>query len=116
MGCYGLTNKAILYEKMTTSHQSGVVPGHYSSLFPIETIEVSFALRDANDPMLLAKTLSNNSFDFGLSAQDFGVIGFLGLISSLLMMFRPCVVLCSVCRKHDYHKEDQAMQRYDMYE
>ena len=68
IGCYGLNNKAILYEKMTTSHDAGVNPGHYSSLFPIETIEVSFALRDANDPMLLAKTLSHNSFDFGLSA------------------------------------------------
>ena len=55
--------------------------------------------------MFLAKSLSDNTFDFGLSARDFFVIGILGMASSLIAMFRPCVVMCSVCRRHDYSKD-----------
>ena len=66
---------------------------------------MTFELRDSQDPVFLAKSLSGNTFDFGLSASDFLVIGILGIISSLIAMFRPCVVMCSVCRRHDYSKD-----------
>lgn len=105
MGCYGVGNKAALYQKITESHQTAEFPGHYGSLFPIEQVQVSFSLRNGRDPVFLAKRLSDNSFDFGLSARDFFVIGILGMVSSLIAMFRPCVVMCSVCRRHDYSKD-----------
>lgn len=102
-GCYGEENQIALYEKITESHRTPEFPGHFGNLFPIESIDVTFTVRDSTDPMFKAKALSHNSFDFGLSAVDFGIMGVLGLISSILLMFRPCVVMFNVCRKHDYH-------------
>ena len=97
MGCFGLTNKVALYEKMTLTGSQ-----HYSSIFPIEDIDVTFTVRHAGDPMFLAKSLSDNSFDFGLSAHDSAALGFLGVIISLLLMFRPCIVICSIRRIPHY--------------
>ena len=75
---------------------------HVSSLFPIEDIQVGFTIRNSMDPMLLAKNLSNNTFDFGLSSHDLGAMGFLGMIISCLLMCRPCVVMCSIRRIPKY--------------
>lgn len=71
---------------------------HISDLFPVDRLNVSFEVRSSNDPMLLAKQLSDETFDFGLSSHDLQAIGFLGLIISILLMFRPCIVMCSIRR------------------
>ena len=75
---------------------------HYSSVFPVESVDVSFTLRHSDDPMFIAKSLSNNTFDFGLSAHDLAALGFLGLIISLLLICRPCIVVCSIRRIPKY--------------
>ena len=97
MGCFGLRNKVGLYEKLVL-----IGSQHYSSVFPLNSIDVSFTLRNSEDPMFIAKSLSNSSFDFGLSSHDLAALGFLGLIISLLLICRPCIVVCSIRRIPKY--------------
>ena len=74
-------------------------------------VDVSFVVRSKEDPMLEAKKLSSNSFDFGFSTHDLRAIGFIGLFISLLMVFRPCIVICSIRRIPRYEElERQAAQ------
>ena len=80
---------------------------HYSSIFPIEYVDVSFTLRHGDDPMFIAKSLTDNQFDFGLSAHDLAALGFLGLIISLLLICRPCIVVCSIRRIPKYQDLEQ---------
>lgn len=59
---------------------------------------MSFVVRNGKDPMILAKQLSGETFDFGLASDDLFVLGILGVVISMLMMVRPCVVLCAIRR------------------
>jgi hypothetical protein len=59
-------------------------------------------VRNIDDPMLMARSLSNNTFDFGLSSHDLAAAGFLGVVISILLMFRPCIVICSIRRIPKY--------------
>lgn len=95
-----------LYEKIMKRDAE-----HMSELFPVNRLDVTFEVRSSQDPMLLAKKLSNNSFDFGLSAHDLQAIGFLGLIISVLLMFRPCIVICSIRRIPRYQDLDKLQVR-----
>jgi len=52
--------------------------------------------------MFAAKTLSNNTFDFGMTSHDLAAIGFLGMIIFTLLIFRPCIVICSIRRTPKY--------------
>ena len=67
-------------------------------MFPIHELQISFTVRSASDPMLAAKMISGNTFDFGLSSHDLAALGILGCLISLLLMFRPCIVVCSIRR------------------
>jgi len=97
LGCYGLNNQIALYEKIIMSGFQ-----HYKSIFPIKEIDVTFTIRNSEDPMFVAKDLSGATFDFGLSSHDLTALGFLGFIISLLLMFRPCIVVCSIRRIPHY--------------
>lgn len=57
--------------------------------------------------MLVARQLSDNTFDFGLSSHDLAAAGFLGLIISILLIFRPCIVICSIRRIPKYQDLDK---------
>lgn len=65
--------------------------------------------------MLLAKELSNNEFDFGLSSHDMTALGFLGFIISLLLMFRPCIVVCSI-RRIPHYKDLEKQRESEFYD
>ena len=54
--------------------------------------------------MFAAKRLSNNTFDFGISSHDLAAIGFLGMIIFTLLIFRPCIVICSIRRVPRYQE------------
>ena len=75
---------------------------HYSSIFPVEYVDVSFTVRHGDDPMFVAKSLTDNKFDFGMAEHDLAALGFLGLIISLLLICRPCIVICSIRRIPKY--------------
>jgi len=75
-----------------------------SQLFPIDELQVDFTVRSARDPMFAAKRLSNNTFDFGMTAHDLAAAGFLGMIISTLLIFRPCIVICSIRRIPRYQE------------
>lgn len=110
VGCFGLLNEVALYEKMML-----IGSQHYSTIFPISDVDVSFTVRNGKDPMLAAKELSGNSFDFGLSSHDMAAAGFLGLMISLLLLCRPCIVICSIRRIPRYQDilEKEKNQIYD---
>ena len=89
---------------------------HYKSIFPIKEIDVTFTIRNSKDPMFVAKDLSGATFDFGLSSHDLTALGFLGFIISLLLMFRPCIVVCSIRRiphYKDLERQREAQAIYD---
>jgi len=99
IGCFDLDNKVALYEKILLKDTE-----HLSWLFPIENVDITLEVRSKEDPMLLAKKLSKESFDFGFSAHDLRAIGCIGFFISMLAMCRPCIVICSVRRIPNYQE------------
>lgn len=67
---------------------------------------LQITVRNGLDPLLLAKQLSKGTFDFGLSSHDMKVVGFLGLVVSILWLIRPCIVVCSVRGVCNYTTND----------
>ena len=63
---------------------------------------MTFVVRSSSDPMLVAKNLSFNSFNFGMSAHDLRALSLIGLIASCLLICRPCMVVCSIRRIPKY--------------
>ena len=97
LGCFGRYDSAALYQNVRLPDSA-----HLPDAFPIDDVLVSFTVRSEWDPMLLAKNLSDNTFDFGMSSHDLAAVGFLGLIISLLLVIRPCIVVCSIRRIPKY--------------
>ena len=62
-------------------------------MFPVNNIIVDFQVRNGRDPLLLAKSLTDDSLDFGMSAHDLRVVGALVVIISVLAMVRPVIIL-----------------------
>ena len=65
-------------------------------MFPINNILVDFQVRNGKDPLLVAKQLTDNSLDFGMSAHDLRVIGVLIIIISVLAGIRPIIIFSQI--------------------
>ena len=67
-----------------------------ADMFPVSSLMVDFQVRNGRDPLLVAKRLTGESLDFGMSAHDLRVLGVLVLIISVLAAIRPLIVLCQI--------------------
>ena len=74
-------------------------------MFPVNNIIVDFQVRNGRDPLLVAKSLTDDSLDFGMSAHDLRVIGVLLIIISVLAMVRPVIILSQVRSVPSYKLE-----------
>jgi hypothetical protein len=81
-------------------------------MFPLE-LDVMVTVRNGKDPLLLAKQLSDGTFDFGLSSHDLRVIGLIGLFCSGCWLVRPCIVVCNVRGLLDFRKNHESFRNLD---
>ena len=64
-------------------------------------LTLGFKVRNGKDPLLLAKTLTQNSFNFGISSHDMFVMGVAFTVIGSFLSVQPLVFLITVvCRKN----------------
>ena len=69
--------------------------------FPVE-LKVQVQVRHVGDPLLVAKDISHNQYNFGTSARDLRVISAILFVIFVLLIVRPVVVLSEVQWIPDY--------------
>ena len=83
-GCYP-DGEVALYQKV---HYHGD-----NTLFPINTILVDLTVRNSKDPLLAARSLTDQSLDFGISSHDLRVVGILMIFISVCAGIKPVLFI-----------------------
>lgn len=65
--------------------------------FPMN-LTVSIKIRNGRDPILLARTLTVNTFNFGMSSRDMFVMGVAFTVIGAFLVVQPIVVLIHTSR------------------
>ena len=97
---------AVLYSKVNIRGKVSE-----SQMFPVHSVMVDFQVRNGRDPLLVAKSLTGDSLDFGMSAHDLRVIGGLLIVISLLAGIRPLVILSQIRSIPHYRLQQQRAQQ-----
>lgn len=65
------------------------------------------------DPLLIAKQLSNNNFDFGMDSHDMRVVAVICLVIFIILGVRPIIVLSEIQLVPDWRRTyvDVELQR-----
>lgn len=56
-------------------------------------LTISVTVRDGRDPILLAKTLSINTFNFGISSHDMFIMGIAFIVIGGFLIVNPLIFL-----------------------
>ena len=75
-------------------------------------VTVSFKIRNGKDPNLIAKTLTQSTYNFGISAHDMFIMGVAFMVIGSLLAVQPVLVILKILYDARVFSPENLDQRY----